>query len=105
MRRHQTFKSRCDHEPTASEMHFFVKLFLAAPANFLSAAAASQVDLASASHFFMKLVFAAPASFLSPTVAVHDGPSACASGGKARVIMRPTVTASATGFMKTTPDL
>src|SRR3954447_8122377 len=99
MRRHQTFKSRCDHEPTASEMHFFVKLFFAAPANFLSAAAASQVDLASASHFFMKLVLAAPASFLSPTVAVQDEPSACASGGRAKASMRLTAAASVSGFM------
>src|SRR3954463_15041514 len=80
-------------------MHFFVKLFLAAPANFLSAAAASQVALASASHFFIKLVFAAPASFLSLTVAVHDKPSARASAGSAMAIMRPTVAASTDVFM------
>lgn len=69
-------------------MHFFVKLALAAPANFLSAAAASQLAFASVSHFFMKLVFAAPASFLSLTVAMHDEPSACASDGRAAVVAR-----------------
>jgi hypothetical protein len=78
----------------ASETHFFVKLVLAAPANFLSAAVASQLALASVSHFFMKLVFAAPASFLSLAVDAHDEPSASASDGNATAITRPTVTAS-----------
>jgi hypothetical protein len=48
--------------------HFFMKLFLAAPASFLSFALAahsafSGVAPASAWHFFMKLFLAAPASF------------------------------------------
>src|SRR6187455_309252 len=49
----------------ASATHFFVKLVLAAPASFFSAALASQLAVASLSHFFMKLVLAAPASFFS----------------------------------------
>src|SRR4051812_17279859 len=52
--------------PTASVTRFLVKLVLAAPASFFSAACASQADLASVSHFFMKLFLAAPASFFSP---------------------------------------
>src|SRR6266702_3158113 len=51
--------------PTASVTHFLVKLVLAAPLSFLSAADVSHVVAASVSHFFMKLVSAAPASFLS----------------------------------------
>ena len=49
-------------------MHFFKKLFFAAPASFRSVAEVSQVAVASRSHFFMKLFFAAPASFFSVTV-------------------------------------
>ena len=49
--------------PPASVTHFFVKLFLAAPASFFSAACASQESV---SHFFRKEFFAAPASFFSP---------------------------------------
>ena len=49
--------------PVASFTHFLVKLVLAAPDNFLSAAWLSQTAAASDSHFFMKLVSAAPASF------------------------------------------
>src|SRR6478752_7606406 len=51
-------------------MHFFVKLVLAAPASFFSAAWASQAAPAffateSSTHFLVKLVLAAPASFFS----------------------------------------
>src|SRR6266851_702829 len=46
-------------------MHFLVKLVLAAPLSFLSAADASHAAWVSVSHFFMKLLSAAPASFLS----------------------------------------
>src|ERR1700712_2268309 len=71
---------KCDAEDqpfAASATHFLVKLVFAAPASFLSAAAASQVSLAlglaaaavvppmSLLHLVTKLVFAAPASFLS----------------------------------------
>ena len=49
--------------PTASAMHFFSKLALAAPASFFSADCLAQVVLASVEHFFMKLVLAAPANF------------------------------------------
>jgi hypothetical protein len=59
-------------------MHFLVKLALAAPANFFSAAAASQVAAAaSLSHFFMKLFSAAPCSFFSVARAAQSG----AAGG------------------------
>ena len=51
--------------PVASFTHFLVKLSLAAPESFLSAACVSHIDAASDSHFFMKLLNAAPASFLS----------------------------------------
>jgi hypothetical protein len=57
--------------PTASVTHFLVKLVLAAPASFLSAASLSQTAVASVSHFFMKLVCAAPASFFSPACALQ----------------------------------
>src|SRR6187397_546512 len=53
-------------------MHFLVKLVLAAPDSFFSAALASHaaiVDGASVSHFLTKLVFAAPASFFSVALA------------------------------------
>ena len=55
-----------------SSTHFFVKLVLAAPASFFSAAWASQVAAtASDSHFLMKLVLAAPDSFFSLAAASH----------------------------------
>src|SRR5436190_22766951 len=58
----------------ASAMHFLVKLVLAAPASFFSAALASHAAIvlgASVSHFLTKLVLAAPASFLSVALASH----------------------------------
>src|SRR5262245_52527957 len=58
--------------PTASVTHFLVKLALAAPANFFSAADFSHVAFASVSHFFMKLVIAAPASFLVPASILQE---------------------------------
>jgi hypothetical protein len=48
-----------------------VKLVLAAPTSFLSAASLSQAAVASVSHFFMKLVCAAPASFFSADCALQ----------------------------------
>jgi hypothetical protein len=51
--------------PTASDTHFFMWLFFAAPASFFSLESASQVVVASLSHFVMKLLSAAPANFLS----------------------------------------
>ncbi len=55
-------------------MHFYVKLVLAAPANFFSTAAASQEAAAvSLSHFFMKLFSAAPCSFFSVALAAQSG--------------------------------
>ena len=73
-------------------MHFFVKLFLAAPASFFSVACASHVEVAAAraaaasfSHFWTKLLLAAPASFFS---------AACASQVAAKadelMVMRAT---------------
>jgi len=56
-------------------MHFFKKLFFAAPASFRSVAAVSHVAVASRSHFFKKLFFAAPASFLSVAVTEQLGVS------------------------------
>ncbi len=63
---------RINQPPVASLTHFFVKLFLAAPASFFSVACASHVELAAAraaaasfSHFWTKLFLAAPASFFS----------------------------------------
>src|SRR6187399_1297696 len=53
-------------------MHFLVKLVLAAPASFFSAALASHAAIvlgASVSHFLTKLVLAAPASFFSAALA------------------------------------
>src|SRR5262249_52938721 len=58
--------------PTASLIHFLVKLSFAAPANFFSAADLLQAAFASVSHFFMKLVIAAPASFLLPASILHE---------------------------------
>ena len=49
----------------ASDTHFLVKLVLAAPASFLSAACISQLVCASFVHFVMKLFIAAPASFFA----------------------------------------
>src|SRR5689334_3955950 len=67
----------------ASVTHFLTKLFLAAPANFLSAACPSHVlvaaSAASLSHFLMKLVFAAPDSFFSAACASHAGLAANAA--------------------------
>src|SRR5262249_22022678 len=60
------------HLPTASLIHFLVKLSFAAPANFFSAADLLQAAFASVSHFFMKLVIAAPASFLLPASILHE---------------------------------
>jgi len=51
--------------------HFFVKLVLAAPANFFSFAEVSQVAFASRSHLVMKLFWAAPASFFSSAWALQ----------------------------------
>jgi hemoglobin-like flavoprotein len=53
------------HWPTESATHFFMWLFLAAPARFFDLESKSQAVLASFSHFVMKLLRAAPASFLS----------------------------------------
>lgn len=75
--------SRTQEAPTASFTHFLVKLFLAAPASFFSAAAASQLAAASFSHFFMKLLLAAPASFFSAAFAAQVGPSAKAESANA----------------------
>jgi len=49
-----------------------MKLSLAAPASFLSAAALSQAAFASLAHFLRKLSLAAPASFLSDAWAAQD---------------------------------
>jgi hypothetical protein len=56
--------------------HFWTKLFLAAPANFLSAAAFSHwlalsVAASVFTHFWIKLFLAAPASFLSAAACSH----------------------------------
>jgi hypothetical protein len=59
--------------PTASLTHFVVKLLLAAPASFLSAACLSQAAPASFSHLATKLALAAPASFFSAAWAVQLG--------------------------------
>src|SRR5581483_5339770 len=66
----------------ASASHFFMKLFLAAPANFFSAALAEHMSCAlapceSLSHFLMKLAFAAPASFFSTAFAWQVVSAAC----------------------------
>ncbi len=65
-----------------------MKLFLAAPDNFFSAACASHAAEASFSHFFMKLFFAAPASFFSPAWCVQ-----VASAAKAEVPSADNATA------------
>jgi len=44
-------------------MHFFSKLFFAAPESFFSLEAAWHAAVASFSHFFRNEVLAAPASF------------------------------------------
>ena len=56
------------HAPTASIMHFLLKLDLAAPASFFSLLAMSHFAAASFSHFFRKAFLAAPASFFSAAV-------------------------------------
>jgi hypothetical protein len=86
-------------------MHFFVKLALAAPVSFLSAARAVQLALASVSHFFMKLVFAAPASLLSLTVPEHEEASARARAGTAADETRLRVTARINVFMLANPSI
>jgi hypothetical protein len=57
----------------ASASHFFRKLFLATPANFMSPACLPQEIVPgvaeSLSHFLMKLFLAAPASFFSVALA------------------------------------
>ena len=63
--------ARRSYPPTASFTHLVVKLVLAAPASFLSAAWLSQVVWASFWHFVRKLVRAAPASFLASAEAVQ----------------------------------
>ena len=57
-------------------MHLLVKLVLAAPDSFLSAAALSHEEAASDLHLFMKLVRAAPASFFSAALSWQLGPAA-----------------------------
>jgi hypothetical protein len=49
-----------DQVPTESLTHLLVKLVLAAPFSFLSAACVSHEVFMSLSHFVMKLDFAAP---------------------------------------------
>ena len=66
--------------PTASLIHFLVKLSLAAPDSFLSEACWSHAAAASFWHLVMKLVSAAPASFLSPACAVQE--FVCGSGAE-----------------------
>jgi hypothetical protein len=53
-------------------------LFLAAPANLRSAAAASHFSVAWRSHFFKNEVLAAPASFLSRATELQVGSGDCA---------------------------
>jgi len=65
-------------------VHFFMKLFFAAPANFFSAAWVSQLGAeaaaASFSHLVMNAFFAAPASFFSEALTAQLGvPAAAAS--------------------------
>src|SRR5215472_11606310 len=69
--------------PTASFTHFLVKLVLAAPASFFSAAWVAQEVVASFSHFVMKLLSAAPASFLSAAWLLHV--ASCAKAVAAKV--------------------
>jgi hypothetical protein len=69
----RTFR-RGHQAPTASETHFFMWLFFAAPASFFAFVSASQADLASRSHLVMKLLRAAPASFFSVADALHVVP-------------------------------
>src|SRR5215203_4760229 len=61
----RTQSEKCLNKHESDKTHFLVKLFLAAPASFLSLADTSQLVAASRSHFFMKLVMTAPASFFS----------------------------------------
>src|SRR5574343_380167 len=72
----------------ASAVHFFMKLFLAAPASFLSFALAAHAAFsggvpASAWHFFMKLFLAAPASFFSAARAAQSSAAWTAVAEKA----------------------
>ena len=65
---------RCrGYSPMESMTHFLEKLVFAAPASFLSTAAASQAVVESVSHFFLKLVSAAPASFFVVASALQLG--------------------------------
>ena len=93
--------ARKNQPPVASLMHFLVKLFLAAPASFLSAACASQVVVAVAkaaaasfSHFWTKLFLAAPASFFSAACASH-----VAAKAGALKVMRATDSKAVNFFM------
>jgi hypothetical protein len=63
-------------------------LFLAAPANLRSAAAASHFSAAWRSHFFKNEVLAAPASFLSRATELQVGSGVCAKDAvlKARLV-------------------
>ncbi|WP_158270475.1 hypothetical protein [Limnohabitans sp. MMS-10A-160] len=63
-----------DQAPTASVTHFFKKEFLAAPANFFSLAAPSQVAVASFSHLPRNEFLAAPANFFSVATEVQLAP-------------------------------
>ena len=80
----QQWRTSGDQAPTS---HFFMKLFLAAPASFLPSALTALVAQASAMHFFMNEVFAAPASalpslpiaLLSQDV-VREGRAGCKGG-------------------------
>src|SRR5262249_61337947 len=74
---------RAPQVPTASFTHFLVKLVLAAPASFFSAAWVAQEVVASFSHFVMKLLSAAPASFLSAAWLLHV--ASCAKAVAAKV--------------------
>src|SRR6185437_4032380 len=59
--------------------HFFMKLFLAAPASFLPSEPTALVSQASWLHFFMNEVFAAPASGLpSLPMALASQDASCA---------------------------
>jgi hypothetical protein len=67
------------HDPTASAVHFVVKLFLAAPASFFSSADFVQAAPASFWHLLMKLFSAAPANFFSAACALQVGGAAGAA--------------------------
>src|SRR6476659_280662 len=81
-------------------MHFLVKLVLAAPASFFSAALASHAAIvagASDSHFLTKLVFAAPASFFSVALASHAAVTA-APASASHFVMKLVFAAPASFF-------